>query len=426
MQSVSTEKSSEHEIISLNQAKLHWPSLIQFICSMLAALTLIGIAFIFGIIGFGQAVFPFNQLEDPLPSLLMAAGLFFSGCLLFPSAGYALAKLVDWQVPGWKKFPRLISPIFWILALPLVLGAGYLLSKQKILTWLFLPLLHMLAIGIPIAWLISIGSRRLRAGSAQRSWGSFASGLVLAPSLIIIIEIITLVAFLLIILVVISSRPELVNQLGNISRQVANLRQDPNAMLQAIAPILSKPTFLLILLAYGAVIVPLIEELLKPLGVWLLVGKSLTPTEGFIAGVLSGAGYGLFESLALSSNAGDWSAIVVARIGTGIIHITTAALSGWAIASAWRFKRYFQLGVMYLIVVAIHGMWNGLAITAAFTSFPYIDTTPSAFNLALRVSGAAPLALVIIMAGTFLTLILSNRILQQSQSPTTSSGIKLG
>jgi hypothetical protein len=404
--------------LETNQSKhtqLHLPSLIQFICSILATLTLIGIAITIGMIAISQAFLPTNQPEDPLPSLLIAAGLFLIGCLSIPSAVYALARLIGWHLPSWKIFPKLLSPIFWILAFPLVLEAGNLLSKQKTLSWLFLPVLHILAIGIPVAWLISIGCRRLKTGSDQRTWGSFGSGLVLAPMLIIIAEITALVIFILFSVMVIASSPGLTSQLLQITKQIPNLSQDPDAMVQALSPILARPWFLIFVLAFGSVMVPLIEELLKPMGVWLLAGRSLTPAEGFIAGVLSGAGYSLFESLALSSNAGDWSTIVIARISTGIIHITTTALSGWAIASAWRFKRYIQLGIMYMLVVVIHGLWNALAITAAFISFPFINISAPTFNLALSVGEAAPLALVVLMAGTFLMLILSNRAVQRSQ-----------
>ncbi len=38
-------------------------------------------------------------------------------------------------------------------------------------------------------------------------------------------------------------------------------------------------------------IVPLIEEILKPIALWSLVGKDLTDQEGFVAGLLSGAGF---------------------------------------------------------------------------------------------------------------------------------------
>jgi RsiW-degrading membrane proteinase PrsW (M82 family) len=115
--------------------------------------------------------------------------------------------------------------------------------------------------------------------------------------------------------------------------------------------------------AFGAVIVPLIEEALKPLGVWFLAGSRLTPAEGFAAGALCGAGYALLESLLLSSNGGtEWVSLAFARIGTGVIHILTSALTGWALASAWAERRYLRLGAAYLGAVLIHGLWNGLTV----------------------------------------------------------------
>jgi RsiW-degrading membrane proteinase PrsW (M82 family) len=84
----------------------------------------------------------------------------------------------------------------------------------------------------------------------------------------------------------------------------------------------------------------------------------LTPVEGFTAGLLSGAGYALFESLALASGGEQWAALVFARIGTAGIHILTTGLTGWALVLAWRRRRFLRLAATYVFVVSVHGVWN--------------------------------------------------------------------
>ncbi len=110
----------------------------------------------------------------------------------------------------------------------------------------------------------------------------------------------------------------------------------------------------------------MIEEALKPIGVWLLFGRRLTPAAGFAAGALSGAGYALIESLALTSSGEAWSSLVLARTGTSAVHILTAGLTGWALVLAWQKRRFLPLLLAYLCAVMIHGLWNGLTLMYSF------------------------------------------------------------
>ena len=109
--------------------------------------------------------------------------------------------------------------------------------------------------------------------------------------------------------------------------------ESPGPLLDQLETYLMQPSTLYIALLFGALIVPLLEELFKPIGVWLLVGRKPSPAQGFAAGLLSGAGYALFENFSLGASAGeDWAMVVVARIGTSLIHIVTAGLMGWALS----------------------------------------------------------------------------------------------
>jgi len=83
-------------------------------------------------------------------------------------------------------------------------------------------------------------------------------------------------------------------------------------------------------------LIPLLEELLKPLAIWILVWRKLTPVEGFVAGLICGSAFGLIESIGnLASISGsDWIIVVLGRTGTGLLHTVATGLVGWGLASA--------------------------------------------------------------------------------------------
>ena len=185
--------------------------------------------------------------------------------------------------------------------------------------------------------------------------------------------LLALVVFGFFAVLVIASQPDLVAELQDLAAQLTALESDPEAVLDALAPFLARPGVIFAILLFGAGVVPLIEEALKPVGVWLLAGKDLSPASGFAAGVLSGAGYALFESLSLTSASEAWAPVVVARVGTALIHIFTTGITGWALALAWRKKQYLLLGGVYLFAVLIHGLWNGFTLATTLNQFNSAD-----------------------------------------------------
>jgi hypothetical protein len=104
----------------------------------------------------------------------------------------------------------------------------------------------------------------------------------------------------------------------------------------------------------------------------------------------------------LSSNAGsEWVSLVVARVGTGVVHILTSGLSGWALALTWRNHRrhglaaYIRLGLVYLLAVLIHGLWNGFTVAMVFASLLQ-SLGETGWSLLVQANGAAPYVLVAI------------------------------
>jgi hypothetical protein len=113
----------------------------------------------------------------------------------------------------------------------------------------------------------------------------------------------------------------------------------------------------------------LIEEAVKPAVIWFLGKRLRSPAEGFVLGVMCGAGFAMLEGLMAASGATQmWGFGLAGRAAASLMHITSSGLLGWAIASAQLEKRYGRLALTYLLSVSIHGLWNGSAIMAVYGS----------------------------------------------------------
>ncbi len=390
-----------------------WPSVWQLGASAAAGFGLWGLAAALGLLGVMELARSGLASVEATALFLMASGMALTGALALPSAAYALARLrrasLPW--PGWLNLTTVRRSIY---LLPLVVLLGYGISTLPALSWLLLPPLHLLALGIPILWLLWFGGRGLNVGSPQRAWGVFGAGLVLAPLLILLLELVAVLAILLLVALFLASQPELVRELMQLAESLRAADLNPEQISRLMAPYLANPRVPFTLLIFFSGLVPLIEELLKPIGVWFLSGRNLTPAQGFLAGLLSGAGYALFENLALSSQAEMWAFAVTARAGTSLLHMVTAAISGWALALAWREGRYLRLVLSYLAVMLIHGLWNGLSLLA-FASALELDMAARARALLLPLGQLAPIGLGVLTLATFVLLAVFNRRLRSRQ-----------
>jgi RsiW-degrading membrane proteinase PrsW (M82 family) len=149
----------------------------------------------------------------------------------------------------------------------------------------------------------------------------------------------------------------------------------------------------------------MIEELFKPIGVWLFARQLKTPMEGFAMGLLSGTAYALVENLGMAAQAGpDWPTIIIARAGAGLLHIANTGLMGWAIASLVNEKKVGRFLLTYIATVTFHGLWNSASVGLAIYSiaqelgknYPWVAALSAA-------------ALVILIVVFLAILIVSNR-----------------
>lgn len=364
---------------------------------------------------------------DAVQSFLMAYSMGLMGLLCLPSVWFAFQRLSNptgpaphrqvslWSrlfpgQPGWDSF-RVVTLVSVIL-LPLSLAVGHLAAKSGELSWLLLPPLNLIATGLPVLWLALLGMRKLDGGSAQRQWGILTVAVAIGPVFILVAEVMLLILGGGLVMIYLSSQPGVLNELRQLLREMRNLPSpDQEALLRMLEPYLKNPGVMAGVFLMLAVFAPLIEELFKPIGVWLLAWKKLTPAQGLVGGILSGAGFALFENLGNTSGAGDqWALVALSRIPAALLHMLTSGLVGWALASAWSSGRYGKLAATFAIAVAIHGTWNGLAVIGA-ANIP-VDQ-PLALSAELPTNGlVSVIGLILLAVFNFVGYLVLNRSLR--------------
>lgn len=250
-----------------------------------------------------------------------------------------------------------------LLLIPLLIFFGRQAVEQHAPAWLTAPL-NILLVMIPVWWFVTLGMFKLNGGSLQRLWGLSSFSIYLTLPLVFLVEIIVLGFGILAAFFWLIQQPEFAPLLQQIQNQALI---DPLAIMNLdfdFLPLIQRPGVIFSAIIGVAVVVPLIEELLKPLGLWFLIKKEPSPAEGFVAGLVCGASFALLESaLSLSAAPADnWVVTVAGRAGTSLLHIITAGLNGWALAASWRDGKAIRIGAIYIFTVILHGLWNFFAV----------------------------------------------------------------
>ncbi|HEY3345488.1 MAG TPA: PrsW family glutamic-type intramembrane protease [Anaerolineaceae bacterium] len=353
---------------------IHWPSLAQFAFSGFVLLTALALAVGLALAGGLGWVRDPATADQSISELVIAAGVGLVALLTLPSVGLALARLLGRSLPGWVLHPfgrlpaaysrRLILlggvTVVWGLAL----AAGGWAAGQVGLGQLATAPLYVLIVGLPIVGYLIVGAGGLAGGSLQRRWGILSAGLVGTSLVVLIVEMIVFGLIILAIIVALAAHPDTLTAINRLAQRIANAQITPENLGRILRPYI-QPWVIYLLVAAIAGLAPLIEEMLKPLPLWLFARRGITPAEGFVGGLLCGAGFALFESMGdLAAVSGEsWVVSAVGRGGTDLLHMLNAGLMGWALALAWGQGRYLRLALTYLGVVALHGLWNTISIT---------------------------------------------------------------
>lgn len=383
----------------------HYPALFSSILFILAALLLFGIGLLMGV-GALFALLMGKAVQAQQTVLLVA--FIFEAIVLGIAAFFSFQKFL--QRTSADESSRISLSSWRIAALILIAGAalrmGYSIGQVETLDWIILPLLTIPAIVFPLAALLAFGTRKLPLGTRWQSWSVLGLSMTLAPLLLFILEIFVAIIIFVIIVAYVLTQPELSQELQNISEQIMILGPQSEASLELLSPFLTRPSVIALALFYVAFLIPAIEELIKPIGVWLFAGNLDSAAQGFTLGALSGAGYALIETAGVSGQTGEWASLLFSRIGTGLLHITTSALMGAAIVLAWREQRYLRLLGTYLLAILLHGLWNALAI---FFTFSTLAELLDQAGWLRTIQPATVIGLTILAIALFMILILSNR-----------------
>jgi RsiW-degrading membrane proteinase PrsW (M82 family) len=390
-----------------------WGSIAQLFFSGLGFLGFAALALFAAITGVSNQVSQGNLTGQTTSSLTLAWSYFFVAGLLILSMGSAVLHLISGEEPDRVRrfFSALHRLLTWsILAWPFVLLAGYFLTNNERLSWILLPPVHILAVGLPIIWLVHMGRRGLRTGSVQRSLGTLTAGMVGSFALSFIAEMVVLVVILLVGYIVIASNPTALLDLNRLASRIANSQMDPEVISRALRPYLSDPRVIFVGLVFISGFVPLIEEFFKPLAIWFLGRRLQSPADGFAAGLLAGSGFALVESLgqAGSVTGPSWLLVEVGRSGTDLLHIVTAGIMGWALVSAWRRGRWWLAGLAYLLVIILHGLWNGLTLGIGLA--PFINFSPATLPYSQEFEFIAPFGLGILVIVLLIILLRTNHV----------------
>lgn len=303
---------------------------------------------------------------DPASSMISAAAFGFVALLLLASGWFVLQKTRGTEQADLPfRFPYAIWQ--WAVILPvtgfaILFGGVMTLLELPWLNWLLLPTLTLLVIAPPIWLLFGSASQGLELGPRWRFFAVFSLSITLAPAVMIVLEMIVLMGIIVTGVVYAAiTQPDLITELERMAGLI-NENMSEEALLTLLTPYITNPLLIGTGIGYIAVIVPLIEELLKPLAVWLFARKIESPAQGFALGVLSGAAFALFESLNASADGTvGWAMIVTARTGTSVLHMLTSGLVGWGIAAAFQQRRFGRFISAYMAAFLIHGIWNAAA-----------------------------------------------------------------
>ncbi|MBP8996875.1 MAG: PrsW family intramembrane metalloprotease [Anaerolineaceae bacterium] len=355
-------------------------------------------------------------LGDQKSQLLNMIWVFLAILLLtIPSLVASIRALSSSPASNPQRGRLLFASVALLLLFPLVW-----LSSQPAspISGSALAMVNIFSILIPIWWLLELGHFQLVTGPRKRQWGLVVFGFYISLPVTIILEFIFILVAALLGWMWLVQQPEAAPLLALLGSETS---LDPTMLQQlseVLLPLLQRPQIVAVLFAIIGLFIPIIEELLKPLGLWVLNNRHLSPAEGFSAGMICGAAFALLESLLSLSAAlpSDWLYTVVGRAGTGLLHVFTAGLNGWALAATWKDGKYLRAGLTYILTVALHGTWN---VFAVLMGMKMVSAELPWFTLPSIASGAV-WVLSTLAALILLALILFNRYLRtQSQSPST-------
>ena len=398
----------------MKTSQTHLPSLLSSLLFVLGAVLILSTGLLMGVTAL-LLVAQGKNIQIQQTILFVTFG--FEALILFVAAFFSFQKTLQKPVADRETFFTL--PPWKLILVAIAAGASILVgswvSGIETVNWMVLPFLTIPAVVLPLVVLLALGTRGLPLGSRWQSWSVLGLGMTLIPFLLLILEIVIAIFLLFGVIAYVTTQPDLVYRLQGISQQILVLGPQSEAAQELLSPWLTKPGVIIIALVYTALFVPAVEEIFKPLGVWLLASRLDSPAQGFALGALSGASYALIETIGVSGQGGEWATLLFTRIGTGLLHITTSALMGAAIVFAIRQRRYLRLLGTYILAVTLHGLWNTSAILYTFATLAKLLGHT---DLLSTIQPIPVVAMSVLVVGLLAILLSSNYRMRRTIAPT--------
>lgn len=383
-------------------------SSLGFIISLGSAM-LIFLMAVNGIISDPQSVQQYSAI------LVLAWTTLLVAFLLIPGAVISIQRLRGKEIPSipqsWLKGLSIGGLILWIIALIISLIGSNWEWVGMINSIFVVPL-----VVLPLILLVSMGAKKLSLGSVHRTWGAVSFNFLVTMPVVLMAEIMIFVLIIIILGVWLSNNPLLMQQILAYSQQFSQAQLDPSAAEKLLTDLFKEPVVLKGSLFVIALLVPLLEEMLKPMALWFLAGKKLTPSQGFVGGMIAGACFALLETLGAIGAPTDisWFSLLIGRMGTGLLHITLSGMVGWGLASAFYNRNWKRLLGNYLLAVLIHGSWNLFALLSGI--IPLLPFSNEMGSLPIFLSQIGPYVLVALAVVNVNILLGTNRKLRRKTS----------
>ena len=257
-----------------------------------------------------------------------------------------------------------------IFVLPVLILLGLNIFRVAKYTDTWMPIFSVICILAAGLWYMRIGFGRDWGKSPQRNSGLLTFSFGFTTLLILISEVLLLTAFGLVFFVATRQDTAMQKLYQTLPGLLQGLQGNSQSIQNLFQELAANPAIIFSVIFIIAFLMPLVEELLKTFGVLLLKGRNLSRREGMLAGIVSGAGFGILEGMLFAVQTGSgtdpstWMVFVIGRAAALVLHIFNGALNGYALVRYWENRKLGQLLAAFLLTLFIHGTWNLLSILA--------------------------------------------------------------
>ncbi len=359
----------------------------------------------------------FLEPDDRLVLVTVVASTMALTVGLGSSLAWQAFQSIQGRGSHWFR-PRLVG--IWTIVFVLAVLIGQTLLGSDLRPAISFPAFHILASVLPPLIIVAWVARSLGRATRNRDVVlQLSSGALVATILAFTLEMVMVIGLLAVILAAVVVQPDGLEQIQALAgrlQDTAWLEEPSNLSTLARSPLVVVSAFLVF-----AIAVPLIEELVKTLGVPLRAYRRPTLPQAFLWGLAGGAGFALAEGLFNSLGGLDsWAAIVSFRVGATLLHCFTGALMGLAWYHILEKKRWGRALGLYALSAGTHGLWNALVATTVFVSLSPQTSSAGTVPMTTELSTIAPFGLLafLVLAVAMGLVFLTHLVRSRSPAPT--------